>query len=72
MMQTKEKMHELGRMVKAQLPEGVGYALFVFPHHQVGAANYISDSDRKDVVVAVSDFVKRNNEGRVIDTPSGN
>jgi hypothetical protein len=71
-MQTKEKMQELGRRVKAQLPEGTGYALFVFPHGQLGAANYVSDSERADVIEAVKGFVKRNEEGRVVDTPSGN
>lgn len=71
-MRTKEKMQNLGRLVKAQLPEGVGYALFVWNHGVADAANYISDSDRKDVVMAVTEFVERNKEGRVVDTPSGN
>jgi hypothetical protein len=71
-MQTKEKMHNLGRMVKAQLPEGVGYALFVWKHGEAGAANYVSDSQRPDVIEAVKGFVKRNEEGKVVDTPSGN
>jgi len=30
-MQTREQMQELGRRVKAQLPEGFGYALCVRP-----------------------------------------
>lgn len=71
-MKTREQMQELGRRVKAQLPEGFGYALFVFPHGRPGVANYVSDSQRPDVVQAVEAFVKRNAQGRVVDTPSGN
>lgn len=71
-MPTKEIMQEAARAAKAKLPEGIGFALFVWNPGTPGVANYVGNCDRRDVVTVVSTFVKRNQEGRIVDTPSGN
>lgn len=71
-MQTREIMREAARAAQAKLPEGVGFSLFVWNNGTPAVANYISNCDRRDVVEAVSCFVERNNEGRIVDTPGGN
>ena len=65
-------MQAAARAAKAVLPEGVGFALFVWNPGAPGVANYIGNADRNDVVAAVTEFAKRNAEGRIVDTPSGN
>jgi hypothetical protein len=71
-MQTKERMTAIGRSVMAKLPPGTGFALFVWDHGKLGAANYISSSERADVIAALKAFIERNEEGRIVETPSGN
>lgn len=71
-MQTKEIMQEAARAALAVLPEGVGLSLFVWNPGDPGTANYISNAGRPDAIAAVQAFIRRNEEGRIVDTPSGN
>jgi hypothetical protein len=71
-MQTKEIMQEAARAALAILPEGVGLSLFVWNPGDPGTANYIRTADRHDVITAVKAFIRRNEEGRIVHTSSGN
>lgn len=71
-MQTKEIMQKAAMAALAVLPEGVGHSLFVWNPGDPGTANYISTADRQGVITAVKAFIRRNEEGRIVDTSSGN
>ncbi len=71
-MQTKEIMQEAAKAALAVLPKGVGLTLFVWNPGDPGTANYISTANRQDVITAVKTFIRRSEEGRIVDTPSGN
>jgi hypothetical protein len=55
--------------------EGYGFCLLVFPFadkegEMDGRMNYISNAERKDMLVAMKEFIARN-EGRVPGAPKG-
>jgi hypothetical protein len=56
---TKEFMISLGERINTTMPEGVGFALFVYPHNKIGQANYISTSNRTDVIKVLRGWIER-------------
>lgn len=54
-----EPMNELARVLSEVLPDGVGFALLVFDFGKGGFMNYISNSERADVVRAMREFIAR-------------
>jgi len=52
MERTRVKMARLAKTVESEFP-GMGFAVFIFPFHTTGDANYISNAHRKDMVTAL-------------------
>ena len=55
--------------------EGYGFCLLVFPLADTegdmnGRMNYISNAERRDMLIAMKEFIARN-EGRVPEAPKG-
>lgn len=60
-MQVREMIQPLASGIKELLPPGWGMALFVFPMEgREGNLNYISTADRKTMIEAVQEWLKRN------------
>lgn len=62
------QMNELGRLI-GQFFEGYGFALFVFELNSTdGRMNYLSNSRREDMLIALKEFIARS-EGMDVETP---
>lgn len=55
--EVREEMNRLAQAIKAGLPKGLGFALLVFDRERGGFMNYISDSDRNDMLQALRNLV---------------
>jgi len=51
-------MKNLGRFVDSQLPYGWGFVVLAFPFGEGGRMNYISNSQRGDIVRAMYEFIE--------------
>jgi len=58
---TKERMQLLARSIDAQLPEGFGFCLLVFPFGEPDGKrlNYVSNAARTDVLSVMKEFLIR-------------
>ena len=68
----KELMNRLAGALD-EMFDGHGFCLLVFPFADTegdmnGRMNYISNAERKDMLIAMKEFIARN-EGRVPETP---
>ena len=54
----------IDKILNAGAPEKWGFALIVFGEKLDGRINYICNDDRQDMLVALKEFIARN-EGRV-------
>lgn len=67
--EVKDSMQPLARIVKAGIPPGWGFALFVFPHaEREGTWNYVSDSQREPLVTILKSFIEKSEESWGIDS----
>ena len=59
--QYRENMNALASGISSILGPGVGFALLVFPLGSApdGRVNYISNAQRKDMLVAMKEFIAR-------------
>jgi hypothetical protein len=48
----------IGRLVDAQLPFGWGFVVLAFPFGADGRINYLSNTNRADIVRAMYDFIE--------------
>lgn len=57
----RESMNHLAKLLSAALGQNAGFALLVFPFGEApnGRVNYISNADRKDMLVAMKEFIAR-------------
>lgn len=62
-------MTKMADRVSELLPEGYGFALFVFPFHDLGIGNYISNADRKDMIAVMRDVIERMERHEDLDLP---
>ena len=65
------KMRELALAIQKEV-DGYGFALFVFPFHQGGVANYVSNADREDMIRYIFETVERFIDGDDFPTPESN
>jgi hypothetical protein len=49
----------LGRMVAGRLPDGVGFALFLFDFGPGGVMSYVSNAERDDFAQALQCFLDK-------------
>lgn len=49
--------HELGRLLKAGLPEGVGFVLALFEYGPDGWLSYLSSAKREDCLKALRELI---------------
>jgi len=54
----KEKLNDLGRLLKRQMPEGWGFALLMFTYGEQGSMAYLSSAPREDMLKAMQEFMK--------------
>ncbi len=62
----KNKMQDIARMVKKEIPSQYGFILLTFEHNSnAGDMIYVSDSNREDVIKAMEEFIEKtkNNYG---------
>lgn len=65
----KEKMQDIARMIKGQIPKEFGFILLTFAQNSnAGEMIYVSDSNREDVVKAMEEFVEKTKENYGNDT----
>lgn len=66
-----QKMRELGKLV-AEKTKGQGFCLLVFPFHEGGISNYITNANREDMIKALFETAERLMDGKDFPTPEGN
>ena len=66
--QVKEKLQDIGKMIKNELPEGFGFALLSFYFNAEGQLMYVSNAKREDVVKAMEEFIEKTKENYGNDT----
>lgn len=57
-----EAMNAIAEALQEFLP-GLGFALLVFEYHDKGRMNYISNTQREDMLIAMKEFISRNEFG---------
>lgn len=57
--EVRETMNKVASAIDSALPDGFGFVLLVFNFGEGGYMNYISNSDRADVVRAMKEFVAK-------------
>lgn len=68
---TANKMRKIGKLVQDEVP-GMGFAVFVFPFHEGGISNYISNAERKDMITMLEETLERFKKQQDFKTPEGN
>jgi hypothetical protein len=63
-MTTKEIMQKIADTINNILPEGFGFCVLVYKHNEPGLANYISNSEREDMVKALFETAYRLKENQ--------
>ena len=66
-----QQMRNLAEKVKKEIP-GLGFALLVFEFENPGIANYISNSQRKDMIKAMKETIERLEKNQDFTTPETN
>lgn len=62
----RKQMNQLAELIDSVTPEGMGFCLLMFEMNNTkgdGRMNYISNANRESMVLALKEFVARN-EGR--------
>jgi hypothetical protein len=57
-----ELLRNLGAHLGAQLPQGWGFTLFLVEFGENGATFYISNTNRKDMIAAMEQFIAKAKE----------
>lgn len=55
---------EVGREIKAEMPDGVGFCLMMFDFGAGGSLAYVSSAQREDMIKALAEFRDKLIEGR--------
>jgi hypothetical protein len=50
-------LKEYGRRIRATLPNGVGFTLFLYDYGEGGSMFYLSTSERTDMIKALEEFI---------------
>lgn len=66
-----EKMRELATQIQKEIP-GLGFCLIVYPFHEKGMSNYISNSQRDDMIVFLEETLNRLKRNKDFQTPNSN
>jgi len=53
-----QQMRDLAQMIQKRT-QGLGFALLVFPFNAPGISNYISNAERKDMIKALEETLRR-------------
>lgn len=66
-----EKMRDLATKISKEIP-GLGFCLIVYPFHERGMSNYISNSQRDDMIKFLEETVQRLKRRSDFQTPNHN
>lgn len=66
-----EKIRRIAQSLQAQLP-GLSFTLLVTEFGKNGTMNYISNTDRGDMIKAMEELVERLKRGIIVNTPEEN
>lgn len=66
-----EKMRALGTLIQKQIPK-LGFCLIVYPFNEKGMANYISNSEREDMIIFLEETLERLKQKKDFSTPNSN
>ncbi len=67
----KLQMQNLGDLIQDHI-KGLGFVLFVFPFHNSGISNYISNGQRKDIINLLKETLERFENDQIYDTHETN
>ena len=56
--EVEEKLRQIGRAVKADMPEGFSFTLLIFSY-EPGSMFYISSAERDGVIAAMREFIAK-------------
>lgn len=66
------QMRHIADLVKKQIPKDTGFAILVFPFHEPGIANYISNAERESMIIALRGKADALESRRDFPTPEEN
>lgn len=69
---SKLAMQEMAKRVSCLLPKDFGFAILVFPFQYPGIANYISNANREDMIIALRECADRLENKEDFKTPENN
>lgn len=61
----KEAMLGIGRAIKEHLPKNVGFVLLMFDFGEDGFMNYLSNADRKAMIISLKELVRVLEQGEL-------
>ena len=53
------KLKEIGRMLKASMPEGFGFTLLITSYGDGGSLFYMSSCDRQSMIATMREFIQK-------------
>ena len=58
-----EKLKEIGRMLKASMPEGFGFTVLIFSYEyeggKLGSLFYMSSAERDSMIATMREFIQK-------------
>jgi hypothetical protein len=56
-----EKLKEIGRMLKASMPEGFGFTVLIFSYEggKTGSLFYLSSAERDSMIATMREFIQK-------------
>lgn len=57
-LEVEEKLRQMGRAIKADMPKGFGFALMIFSYES-GSMFYISSAERETMIAAMREFIAK-------------
>jgi hypothetical protein len=58
-LEVESKLNEIGHLIGPVLPKGFGFTLLIFSFGPGGSMFYISNSDRRDMIKAMKEFIAK-------------
>lgn len=65
------EMQELGNFINSYLPDKFGFVLMIFKLGENEKLNYLSNCNRRDVILALKEFIAKTERGWAKDMEEG-
>lgn len=56
---SKNTMQDIAKYIESQIGKDYGFTVLIYEHGEAGRMNYVSNSQREDVIKAMKEFIKK-------------